>query len=215
MEAFLPWDSPVPTAWKYLKETKNAWCSLEMMQSICSAVKIVETDGFIVLPQKRRQSRKNWWLPNGAAMSILVINKKCPKCESIELYRIKRSLWMRLIPKSKYYLCELCDGKFISVDDSFSLYWPFGKAAWVALPPLHAAHLPEQNGWFFLLTKPPSLAGYWKTRYFLSEHQVRHSGSRGATIRNPEKAISYWIPDLARRRRTRPVWRFGRFQTFS
>ena len=34
--------------------------------------------------------------------------------------------------------------KFISVDDSFSLYWPFGKAAWVALPPLHAAHLPEK-----------------------------------------------------------------------
>jgi hypothetical protein len=36
---------------------------------------------------------------------------------------------MRLIPKSKYYLCEHCDGKFISVDDSFSLYWPFGQAA--------------------------------------------------------------------------------------
>ena len=187
MEASLPWNSPVPTAWKYLKETKNAWCTLEMMQSICSAVKIAGTNGFIVSPQKRSQPRKNWCLPNGAAMSILVINKKCPQCESIERYRIKRSIWMRLIPKSRYYLCEHCDGKFISVNDSFSVYWPFGKAAWVALPPIHAAHLPEQNGWFSLLTKPHFLAGCWKTQYLVCKNQVRHSGSRGATIRNPEK----------------------------
>ena len=78
----------------------------------------------------------------------------------------------------------------------------------------HAAHLPEQNGWFSLLTKPHSLAGCCKTRYFVCENQVRHSGSRAATIRNPEKAISYWIPDLAGRRRTRPVWRFSVFPIF-
>ena len=70
------------------------------------------------------------------------------------------------------------------------------------------------NGWFSLLTKPHSLAGCWKTRYFLCEHQIRHSESRGATIRNPEKTISCWIPDLARSRRTRPVWRFGAFPNF-
>ena len=99
------------------------------MQSICSAVKIAGTNGSIQEPQKRIQSQKTWYLPNGAAMSILVNNKKCPKCESVERYRIRRSLWMRLIPKSKYYLCELCDGKFFSVNDSFSVYWPFGKAA--------------------------------------------------------------------------------------
>lgn len=100
-----------------------------MMQSICFAVKIAGTDGFIQSPPKKGQLQRNWCLPDGARMSILVINKKCPKCDSVERYRIKRSLWMRLIPKSKYYLCELCDGKFISVDDSFSIYWPFGKAA--------------------------------------------------------------------------------------
>ena len=135
MEAFQLWNLPVPTALKYLKETKNAWCTLEMMQSICSAVRIAETNGCIVSLQKGIQPRKNGCLPDGARMSILVIHKKCPKCDSIERYRIRRSLWMRLIPKSKYYLCELCDGKFISVDDSFSIYWPFGKAAWGALPP--------------------------------------------------------------------------------
>ena len=91
--------------------------------------KIAGTNGFIVSPQQRSQPRKNWWLPDGAAMSILVINKKCPQCESIERYRIKRSIWMRLIPKSRYYMCDHCDGRFISVDDSFSVYWPFGKAA--------------------------------------------------------------------------------------
>jgi hypothetical protein len=148
MEAFWPWDSPVPTAWKYLKETKNAWCTLEMMQSICSAVKIAGTNGFIVSPQQRSQPRKNWWLPDGAAMSILVINKKCPQCESIERYRIKRSLWMRLIPKSRYYMCDHCDGRFISVDDSFSVYWPFGKAAWGSFlsPPMRPTYLNKMVG---------------------------------------------------------------------
>ena len=100
-----------------------------MVQSICTAVKIAETHGFIASFQKRSQLRKTGCLPDGARMSILVINKKCLKCDSVERYRIRRSLWMRLIPESKYYLCELCDEKFISVDDSFSIYWPFGKAA--------------------------------------------------------------------------------------
>ena len=132
MEAFLTWDLPVRTAWSYLKEAKNAWCTLEIMQSIYSAVKIAETNGFFQPLEKKSPSQKSWHQPNGAEMSVLVINKKCPKCESVERYRIRRSLWMRLIPKSKYYLCEHCDGKFIAVNDSFSFYWPFGKAAWGA-----------------------------------------------------------------------------------
>ncbi len=151
MEVSLRWDLPVRTALKYLKETKNAWCTLEMMQSIYSAVKIAGTNGFIQSPQKRSQPQKNWCMPNGAAMSILVINKKCPQCESIERYRLRRSLWMRLIPKSKYYLCDHCDGKFISVDDSFSVYWPFGKAAWGTLPPFHAAHSRMYHAFFLPL----------------------------------------------------------------
>jgi len=48
-------------------------------------------------------------------------------------------------------------------------------------------------------------AGCRKRRYSESESLVRHSGSREVTIRNPEKTIPYWIPDLARHRRTRPV----------
>jgi len=141
MEAFLPWDLPVPTALKYLKESKNAWCTLEMMQSIYFVVKIAGTNGFILSPQQKSPSQKNCRLPNGAEMSILVTAKKCPQCESVERYRIRRNLWMRLIPQSKYYLCDSCDEKFVSVNDSISFYWPFGNDYWEALPRLHAAHL--------------------------------------------------------------------------
>ena len=130
MEACVLWSLPARTAWKYLKEVKNALCILEIMQSICSAAKIAEINGFIQLLQNRSQHQKNWWLRDGAAMSILVVTKKCPKCESVERYRIRRSLWMRLIPKSRYYLCDQCAGKFISVNGSFSFYWPFGQSAW-------------------------------------------------------------------------------------
>ena len=139
MEAYVRWDLPVRTVWKYLKETKNARCTLEMMQSIYSVVKIAGTNGFILPPQQGSPCQKNCRLFNGKEMSILLTAKRCPKCESLERYRIRRSLWMRLIPKTKYYLCEHCDGKFISISDSLSFYWPFGEAVWGALPPLHGS----------------------------------------------------------------------------
>ncbi len=48
-----------------------------------------------------------------------------------------------------------------------------------------------------------------KTPYIECEQQVRHSGSRRATIRNPERTTDDWIPDLVRY----DVW--DRIQVFS
>ena len=132
------------------------------MQSICSAAKIAEINGFIQLLQNRSQHQKNWWLRDGAAMSILVVTKKCPKCESVERYRIRRSLWMRLIPKSRYYLCDQCAGKFISVNGSFSFYWPFGQSAWADIrsrDPQFAIrnHLPSDLWPLALISMPCAL----------------------------------------------------------
>ena len=36
---------------------------------------------------------------------------------------------MRLLPGSRYYLCENCEVKFLSVLDLFSTHWPFGSVA--------------------------------------------------------------------------------------
>ncbi len=65
----------------------------------------------------------------GAEMAIVVRGKACPRCKSIQRHRIRRSLWMRLLPGSKYYLCEHCDVKFFSLYSLFSIYWPFGAVA--------------------------------------------------------------------------------------
>ena len=62
-------------------------------------------------------------------MGILIKGKACPKCKDSHRHRIRRSTWMRIIPGNKYYQCEHCDGKFFTIRESFSVNWPFGKAA--------------------------------------------------------------------------------------
>ena len=47
-------------------------------------------------------------------MGIPTSRKVCPKCESTEVQRMRRSLWMRPLPKSYYYHCSYCKHRFIS-----------------------------------------------------------------------------------------------------
>ena len=62
-------------------------------------------------------------------MGILIKGKACPKCKDGHRFRVKRSTWMRIIPGTKCYKCVDCDSKYLSVRESFSVSWPFGKAA--------------------------------------------------------------------------------------
>ena len=47
-------------------------------------------------------------------MGIPTSRKVCPKCESTEVHRMRRSLWMRPLPKTYYYHCSYCKHRFIS-----------------------------------------------------------------------------------------------------
>ena len=62
-------------------------------------------------------------------MAIFSRGKSCPQCRNIARHRIRRSFWMRLLPGSRHYLCENCEGKFLSVFNAFSVHWPFGSLA--------------------------------------------------------------------------------------
>jgi hypothetical protein len=62
-------------------------------------------------------------------MAILIRGKLCLKCRNMALHPIRRSFWMRLLPGSRYYLCETCEVKFLSVLELFSIHWPFGSVA--------------------------------------------------------------------------------------
>ncbi|MGB6928420.1 MAG: hypothetical protein WBH05_04290, partial [Syntrophobacteria bacterium] len=58
---------------------------------------------------------------------IFIRGKACPKCGGSDRHRIRRSIWMRFLPGSRYYLCEHCEVEFFSVLDLVSINWPFGK----------------------------------------------------------------------------------------
>ncbi|MGD8775853.1 MAG: hypothetical protein PVF76_01700 [Syntrophobacterales bacterium] len=62
-------------------------------------------------------------------MAILISGKTCPKCKGMDRQRIRRSFWMRFLPGSKYYICEHCNAKFLSIFELYSFYWPFGAVA--------------------------------------------------------------------------------------
>jgi len=65
-------------------------------------------------------------LDNGADMALWTFGKACPKCGSTARSRIRRRLWMRLIPRSKFFTCEKCDRSYVSVLSSFSFRWSSG-----------------------------------------------------------------------------------------
>ena len=40
---------------------------------------------------------------------------ECPHCDKGVLRRRRRNFWMRLVPRSKYYLCDLCPARYLTV----------------------------------------------------------------------------------------------------
>ena len=45
-------------------------------------------------------------------ISLLCQSLICPSCQDIEIRRVTRKLWMRLIPGSRLYLCRNCNRLF-------------------------------------------------------------------------------------------------------
>ena len=45
-------------------------------------------------------------------LSLLSQSLMCPSCQDVEMRRVTRKLWMRLIPGSKLYLCGICNRQF-------------------------------------------------------------------------------------------------------
>ena len=39
----------------------------------------------------------------------------CPHCQKGKLHRLQRKPWMRHLPKTKYYKCEECHAKFLTI----------------------------------------------------------------------------------------------------
>jgi len=60
----------------------------------------------------------------GTQMAKLTIGEACPRCKSIPDTRIRRSLWMRIIPLSRHYFCSFCNSNFVSVENTFSFSLP-------------------------------------------------------------------------------------------
>ncbi len=48
-------------------------------------------------------------------MAILAFSKRCPYCKNKAYGRASRNLWMRMIPKTKYYYCHKCSRNFMAV----------------------------------------------------------------------------------------------------
>ncbi|MGR3293646.1 MAG: hypothetical protein ACUZ9M_06490 [Candidatus Scalindua sp.] len=48
-------------------------------------------------------------------MAKLVFNKRCPYCKSNSYDRAYRKFWMRIIPKTKYYVCNKCFRNFMAI----------------------------------------------------------------------------------------------------
>ncbi|MBC8555743.1 MAG: hypothetical protein H8D23_39525 [Candidatus Brocadiales bacterium] len=48
-------------------------------------------------------------------MAKLAFNKRCPYCKSNSFDRDYRKFWMRIIPKTKHYVCNKCFRHFIAM----------------------------------------------------------------------------------------------------
>ncbi len=48
-------------------------------------------------------------------MAKLAFNKRCPYCKSNSFDRAYRKFWMRIIPKTKFYICNKCFRNFMAV----------------------------------------------------------------------------------------------------
>lgn len=50
-------------------------------------------------------------------MNKFTFVRNCPNCGYTEKKRITRTLWIKLIPCTKYYQCECCGCKYISISE--------------------------------------------------------------------------------------------------
>jgi hypothetical protein len=59
-------------------------------------------------------------MTRGTKMANFTIGEACPQCKSIPDVRMRRNLWMRMIPLSRHYFCSSCNSNFVSVENTFS-----------------------------------------------------------------------------------------------
>ena len=50
-------------------------------------------------------------------MNKFTFGRNCPHCGYTEKKRVPRRLWMRLIPRTKYFRCKLCGYQFIPISE--------------------------------------------------------------------------------------------------
>ncbi len=55
-------------------------------------------------------------------MDKLVFEKRCPYCKNESRGRISRKIWMRMIPKTKYYVCRKCSRSFMAMFDISDIF---------------------------------------------------------------------------------------------
>lgn len=48
-------------------------------------------------------------------MQKLGSDDPCPNCRKGKLQRLQRKTWMRNLPQTKYYKCEDCNTKFLTI----------------------------------------------------------------------------------------------------
>ena len=112
-----------PLSDRSLKFT-SAWFLLIL--EVCSYL-VVRTISFYfaVLENGARGTKR------GTKMADFTVGEACPKCKSRPHARMKRSLWVRLVPLSRHYHCTSCNSNFVSMKDTLSFSWriapPSGK----------------------------------------------------------------------------------------
>jgi len=78
-------------------------------------------------------------------MNKLSLGEKCPYCKKVKKIRIHRLFWMRLLLFTKYYFCDCCGARYISMFRLVSLRrnWSKGRNQNIGL----CLNLPFQFSW--------------------------------------------------------------------
>ena len=186
------------------------WEAVPSLRQTSAQVKVIGNRGSVPLHLTLNRPREE-----DTMMAILVRGKSCPRCRNIERHRLRRSFWMRLLPGSRYYLCENCEVKFVSLFDLFSLHWPFGSVAWDAQP--HPDHQPSPP-MSFSNGNPPTLPWIYRHCFAgcfvfhllcLSQHfSISRNISKAEWVRC--KTTSIWAAHLHESLPWEgPTWRCG------
>lgn len=57
----------------------------------------------------------------------VIAGRRCPYCRSMQNFRQHRQPWMRRLPGSRYYECQYCSGKYLSIYKLYSFGIVKGK----------------------------------------------------------------------------------------